>query len=60
MASWIKLPGATAKAGASTSALLSLAAAVLASTLLLSACNTAKGVGKDVESAGHAVKHAVD
>jgi predicted small secreted protein len=60
MASRIKLPGATAKAGASTSALLSLAAAVLASTLLLSACNTAKGVGKDVENAGHAVKHAVD
>ena len=39
MASWIKLPGATAKAGASMSALWSLAAAVLASTLLLSACH---------------------
>jgi predicted small secreted protein len=59
MASWIN-HHATAKAGASTSALLALAAAMLASTLLLSACNTAKGVGKDVENAGHAVKHAVD
>jgi predicted small secreted protein len=60
MASRIKLPGATANAGASASALLSLAAAVLASMLLLSACDTAKGIGKDVEHAGHAVKHAVD
>ena len=59
MASWMNRD-ATAKAGVSTSALLSLAAALLASMLSLSACNTAKGVGKDVENAGHAVKHAVD
>ena len=59
MASWINRH-ATAKTGVSTVRLLSLAAAVLASTLLLSACNTTKGVGKDVQNAGHAVKHAVD
>jgi predicted small secreted protein len=60
MASRIKLTGATAKAGASMSVFLSLAAAVLASTLLLTGCDTAKGVGKDVQHAGQAVKHAVD
>lgn len=53
----INLSGATAKAGASASALLSLAVAVLASTLLLSACDTAQHVGKDVS---HAAKHVVD
>ena len=34
---------------------------VLLSTLLsMSACNTVKGVGKDVESVGDAMKDAVD
>jgi predicted small secreted protein len=54
MASRINLPRATAKAWASASAFLCLAVAVLASTLLLSACDTAHHVGKDVS---HAAKH---
>jgi predicted small secreted protein len=60
MASRIELPGVTAKAGASTSAFLSFAAAVLASALLLSACNTAEGVGDDVEEAGEEIGDAID
>ena len=57
MPSQINLRGVTAKAGASASALLFLAVAVLASALMLSACDTAQHVGKDVN---HAVKHVVD
>ena len=58
MTSRIKLPGATAKAEASV--LLSFAAVLLASTLLLSGCNTAEGVGDDVEEAGEEVQDAID
>lgn len=32
--------------------------ALIASTLALSACNTVRGVGKDVKSAGKAVEEA--
>jgi predicted small secreted protein len=58
MTSRIKLPHATAEAP--RSALLSFAAVVLASTILLSGCNTAEGVGEDVEAAGDKVEDAVD
>lgn len=58
MTSRIKLPGATAKA--ETSILLSFAAVLLASTLLLSGCNTAEGIGDDVEEAGEEVQDAID
>ncbi len=37
-----------------------LTAAVLASAVLVSACNTVSGVGKDVSSAGDAVAGAAD
>jgi predicted small secreted protein len=37
-----------------------IAALVLAATALVSACNTAEGVGKDVSAAGHAVSRAAD
>ena len=60
MSSRIKLPGAAAKAEAPSSALLTFAAAVLASSLLLSACNTAEGIGDDVEEAGEEVEDAID
>jgi predicted small secreted protein len=43
-----------------SSALLTFAAAVLASTLFLSGCNTAEGIGDDVEEAGDEVEDAVD
>jgi predicted small secreted protein len=43
-----------------SSALLTFAAALLASTLFLSGCNTAEGVGDDVEEAGDEVEDAVD
>ena len=35
-------------------------AAAIASAVLLSACNTIHGVGKDVSSAGNAVARAAD
>jgi predicted small secreted protein len=54
----IKLRGA--KAEAPSSALLSFAAVLLASTLFLSACNTAEGIGDDVEEAGDEVGDAID
>jgi predicted small secreted protein len=60
MVSLIKLTGATAKAEAQWSALVSFVAVVLASTLLLSGCNTAEGLGDDVEKAGEEVKDAID
>jgi predicted small secreted protein len=59
MTSRIKLPGATARAEA-PSALLSFAAVLLASALLLGGCNTAEGVGDDVEEAGEEVEDAID
>jgi predicted small secreted protein len=58
MTSRIKLPGA--KAEVRSSALLSFAAVLLASTLFLSGCNTAEGVGDDVEEAGDEVEDAID
>jgi predicted small secreted protein len=59
MTSRIKLTGAKAKAEA-PSALLTFAAALLASTLLLSACNTFEGMGDDAEEAGEEVEDAID
>jgi predicted small secreted protein len=56
----IKLPGATAKAEAPSFVHLSFAAMLLASTLLLGGCNTAEGVGDDVEDAGEEVEDAID
>jgi predicted small secreted protein len=58
MSSWIKFPGT--KAEVRPSALLSLAAVLLASTLFLSGCNTAEGIGDDVEAAGDEVGDALD
>jgi predicted small secreted protein len=37
-----------------------LAVALLSSTLLVAACNTVEGAGKDVSSAGKAVANAAD
>ena len=59
MTSWIKLPGAKAKTEAPF-ALLTFAAALLASTLLLSACNTLEGMGDDAEDAAEEVEDAID
>lgn len=42
------------------SALLSFAALLLASVLFLSGCNTAEGIGDDLEEAGEEVGDAVD
>jgi predicted small secreted protein len=58
MVSRIKLPGT--KADIASTALLPLAAVLLASTLFLSACNTAEGVGDDVEEAGDEIGDAID
>jgi predicted small secreted protein len=60
MTSRIKLRGVTAKAAAPSSTFLSFAAALLASLLLLGGCNTAEGVGDDVEEAGEEVQDAID
>lgn len=59
MTSRTKLPGAGAKPEA-PSTLLSIAAALLAAALLLSACNTAEGIGDDLEDAGEEVEDAID
>jgi predicted small secreted protein len=59
MTSRIKLPGAKAKTEA-PSPLLSFAAALLAATLLLGACNTVEGMGDDAEEAGEEVEDAID
>ena len=37
-----------------------VAAVTFAATLAMSGCNTAKGVGKDVEHAGEAIQDAAD
>jgi predicted small secreted protein len=58
MTSRIKLPGA--KAEVASSVLLSFAAVLFASTLFLSGCNTAEGIGDDVEEAGDEVGDAID
>jgi predicted small secreted protein len=57
MTSRIKLPDA--RAGASPF-FLPFAAALLASALLLSACNTVEGMGDDAEEAGEEIGDAVD
>jgi predicted small secreted protein len=49
-----------AEAAAPASVLLSFAAVLLASTLLLSGCNTAEGIGDDAEEAGEEVEDAID
>lgn len=36
-----------------------LTAALLASTVMLAACNTVKGVGRDIESVGKAGERAI-
>jgi predicted small secreted protein len=58
MTTLIKFSGTMAKV--SSSALLSFAAVLLASTLFLSGCNTAEGIGDDVEEAGDEVGDAID
>jgi predicted small secreted protein len=35
-------------------------AALIASTLILSACNTVRGIGRDVESVGDTVEKSAD
>ena len=60
MTSRIKPRGAAAKAEAPSFALLTLAAVLLASTLMLSGCNTAEGIGDDAEEVGEEVGDAVD
>jgi predicted small secreted protein len=37
-----------------------IAAVLLSSAFVLSACNTVEGAGKDVQSAGKAVENAAD
>ncbi|MEH6757511.1 MAG: entericidin A/B family lipoprotein [Parasphingorhabdus sp.] len=37
-----------------------LVSMIISSTLLLAACNTVQGVGKDVESVGRAGEDAID
>ena len=54
-----KLPRTKGLEAASTG-LLPFAAVLLASTLFLSACNTAEGVGDDVEEAGDEIGDAID
>jgi predicted small secreted protein len=56
MMSRIRHPGADGE----RLSLLPFAALLLASSLFLSACNTAEGVGDDVEEAGDEVEDAVD
>jgi predicted small secreted protein len=60
MTSRIKLSAAKAKSEESSPALLSFAAVLLASILLLGGCNTAEGVGDDMEDAGEEVEDAID
>ena len=57
MTSWIKPSGARAEP---PSTLLTFAAALLASALLLGACNTIEGMGDDAEEAGEEVEDAID
>jgi predicted small secreted protein len=59
MTSRIKVARAEAKVEA-PSALLPFAAALLASALLLSACNTAEGIGDDAEEVGEEMGDAFD
>ena len=60
MTSRNKLSAAKANPDVSSYALLSFAAVLLASFLLLSGCNTAEGVGDDMEEAGEEVGDAID
>jgi predicted small secreted protein len=56
----IKLSAAKAKSEVSSPAFLSFTAVLLASILLLGGCNTAEGVGDDVEEAGEEIGDAID
>jgi predicted small secreted protein len=58
--SWMKPSRPAAEAEGSSFDVLSLAALLLASTLALGACNTAEGVGDDVEEAGDEIGDAID
>jgi predicted small secreted protein len=40
--------------------LIGLATALLGASLMLSACNTTAGAGKDLSAAGHAVTNTAD
>jgi predicted small secreted protein len=60
MTSRIKFGGTPVKPKVLLFPLLPLATVLLASTLLLSGCNTAEGVGDDVEEAGEEVEDAID
>jgi predicted small secreted protein len=57
MTSRIKARGATSQ---EKPWLALLSAVLLASTLTLSACNTAKGIGDDAEEAAEEVEDAID
>jgi predicted small secreted protein len=59
MTSRIRRAGAAAKAEAPWFATLSLAT-VLALALLVSGCNTARGIGDDAEEAAEEVEDAID
>jgi predicted small secreted protein len=56
----MKPSGPAAKAEGPSLVVLSLAALLLASTLALGGCNTAEGIGDDVEEAGDEVGDAID
>ena len=60
MTTRIKFRGTPVKPKVLLFPLLPFATVLLASTLLLSGCNTAEGVGDDVEEAGEEVQDAID
>ena len=60
MTSRMKLPGATAEAETPWFPTLCLATVLLAFALLLSGCNTAKGIGDDAEEAAEEIEDAID
>lgn len=60
MTSRIKLPGAAAEVEAPWFATLSFATVLLALALLLSGCNTARGIGDDAEEAAEEIEDAID
>ena len=60
MTSRIKLQGAAGGAEAPWFTPLSLATLLLALALLLSGCNTARGIGDDAEEAAEEVEDAID
>ena len=60
MTSRMQFRGTPAKPKVLLFLILPFATVLLASTLLLSGCNTAEGLGDDVEDAGEEVKNAID